>query len=146
VITPPPPIDKNIIDFRKEITHKAKICPWRPPTSGLTFRRSLFEKILPLPIPVTQSPDTCIGNVALALEKGYFLNEPLSTMRIHGKNARFTDRPIISFSQALWLKNKLPSLRKIANKIFSQGLSSYRYDGVYDKQSHEIIKIYLSNI
>jgi len=106
----------------------------------------LFEKILPLPIPVTQSPDTCIGNVALALEKGYFLNEPLSTMRIHGKNARFTDRPIISFSQALWLKNKLPSLRKIANKIFSQGLSSYRYDGVYDKQSHEIIKIYLSNI
>jgi hypothetical protein len=67
-------------------------------------------------------------------------------MRIHGKNARFTDRPIISFSQALWLKNKLPSLRKIANKIFSRGLSSYRYDGVYDEQSHEIIKIYLSNI
>jgi glycosyltransferase involved in cell wall biosynthesis len=146
-IYPPPPIDGNkIIDYRHQIVNSGKNCPWGSPTSGLSFRRYLLEKILPLPITVTQSPDTCLRIVALALEKGYFLNEPLSTMRIHGSNARFNQQPIISFSQAIWLKNKLPILRVIANKKFALALNRYWKSGIYNEECDRSIRLYLSDI
>ncbi|MBW4619453.1 MAG: glycosyltransferase family 2 protein [Cyanosarcina radialis HA8281-LM2] len=146
-IYPPSPSDRiDLIDYRHEIVNLAKNCAWGPPTSGLSFRRYLLKKILPLPLAVTQSPDTCLRIVALALAKGYFLNEPLSTMRIHGNNARFNRRPIIRFSQAIWLRNKLTVCQKIANKIFALGLKEYWKSGIYNEKYQLLIQIYLSNI
>lgn len=146
IYPPSPNCHSQVIDRRQEIVDRAKNCSWGSPTSGLTFRRSLLEKILPLPIAVTQSPDTCLRIVALAMEKGFFLNEPLANMRIHGNNARFNARPIINFSQAIWLKDKLPTLQKMANKIFSLGMSDYCNSWSYNQDCNDIIKAYLSDL
>lgn len=146
IYPPSPKYHSQVIDRRQEIVERAKTCSWDSPTSGLTFRRSLLEKILPLPMDVTQSPDTCLRIVALAVDKGFFLNEALSNMRLHGNNARFNARPIINFSQAIWLKRKLPTLQKMANKIFSLGLSTYCNSWSYNQDCNNIIKTYLSEL
>jgi glycosyltransferase involved in cell wall biosynthesis len=145
-IYPPPPDSYNkVIDFRGKALN-AEHCAWGPATSGLCFRRALLEKILPLPVAAIHSPDNCIRNVALALEKGFFLNEPLSTMKIHGNNARFTCFPIITLSQAIWTREKFPEFKKIANKMFARSLSTYQIEKKHDEYYEKNALIYYSTL
>jgi glycosyltransferase involved in cell wall biosynthesis len=145
-IYPPPPAFYNkIIDFRKQ-TLSAKHCAWGSATSGLCFRRSLLEKILPLPVAAIYCPDSCLRNVALALEKGFFLNEPLTTMKIHGSNARLSHFPVVFLSQAVWTRKKFPMLKKMTNKIFARSLGGYQTRKDYDEDYEKIALIYYANL
>jgi glycosyltransferase involved in cell wall biosynthesis len=145
-IYPPPPVSYNkIIDFRKQIL-SAKHCAWGSATSGLSFRRSLLEKILPLPAAAIYCPDSCLRNVALALEKGFFLNEPLATMKIHGNNARLSHLPAVFLSQAIWMRKKFPMLKKMTNKIFTRSFGGYRIRKECDKDYEEIALIYYADL
>ena len=82
--------------------------------------------------------------MALASEKGFFLNLPLSTMRIHGNNARYKASPQIKLEQASWMRQKSPRLRKCANKNFSYGLCNFWKPGSADLNLEKLIDDYLS--
>jgi hypothetical protein len=135
-IYPPPPENHQIeIDFRDEVIKSAKRPPWGPPTSGLCFRCSLLEKILPIPDALTHSIDGYLRNVSVSLVRGFFLNEPLSIMRIHGSNARYVlANPKIFLIEAYCTRENYPQLRKLSNKLFTWGLS-----GVWRATSVEAI-------
>lgn len=143
IYPPPPYTEERILDFRQRIQKKPKKPPWGSPTSGLCFSRSfLKEEILPIPKMMTQSPDSYLRNLALLRGKGLFLNEPLSLMRIHGKNARYmTATPKIKFSEAYWTRLKAPELSGLTNKVFSWGLSRY-WACEKDIQSETLIQEY----
>ena len=145
-IYPPPPDEHQTeVDFKDQVINNAKRPPWGPPTSGLCFHRSLLEKILPIPESLSHSMDGYLRNISVSLAKGYFLNEPLSIMRIHGGNARYVlANPKIFIIEAYWLRENFPHLRKLANKIFTWGFSEFWRVGSVEAVCKETIVKYLS--
>ncbi|MEC4984730.1 MAG: glycosyltransferase [Oscillatoria sp. PMC 1076.18] len=144
-------------DLRIPIT-KGKVNGYLPPwgipaTSALCFRRSLLEKILPMPQGETVSlSDNYIKFAALSLTKGFALSKELSIQRIHNNNI-FTNRQDekkqklrakIDILTAYWLRINFPSISKFTNNYFSGGLSLYRKINSNDAECKVIIKEYLS--
>jgi glycosyltransferase involved in cell wall biosynthesis len=70
------------LDFRHRANKFAA-----PPTSGLTFRRTLLARLFPLPAELRILTDNYIKFVMLALYAGYYVAEPLAALRLHGSNA-----------------------------------------------------------
>ena len=101
-------------------------------TSGLCFRRSLLQQILPMPESIRITSDDYLKYSAFGRGQGFVLLEKLAWQRIHGDNA-YTFRPdkqalraSIEILTAYWLRKNTPDLAKFANNIFAQGLSKYR--------------------
>ena len=101
-------------------------------TSGLCFRRSLLQEILPMPESIRITSDDYLKYSAFGRGQGFVLLEELAWQRIHGDNA-YTFRPdkqalraSIEILTAYWLRKNTPDLAKFANNIFAQGLSKYR--------------------
>lgn len=123
-----PGIDSQICDFRQQ-SQQGNIAGPIPATSGLCFRRSLLEQILPMPEIIRITSDNYVKFLALALSKGYFLNQPLVIQNIHGDNA-FSQRPEkqrvkidVAILTAYCLRKHWSSVaRQRANKIFAKGL------------------------
>ena len=65
-----------------------------PPTTGTTYRRSLLEKILPIPSVAPMGADNFTKFAAMSLERGYYSTEPLGVLRIHGSNHGSMGMPI----------------------------------------------------
>jgi len=76
-----------------------------PSTSGLTFRRSAWNTLRKMPEELSVLGDNYFKFVIMALERGYYLAEPLGLMRIHGSNM---------FSMGNWGASRLPSDVKVA--------------------------------
>ena len=123
-----PGIDSQICDFRQQ-SQKGNIVGPTPATSGLCFRRSLLEQILPMPEIIRITSDNYVKFLAMALSKGYFLNQPLVIQNIHGDNA-FSQRPEkqrvkidVAILTAYCLRAHWSTVAKQrANKIFAKGL------------------------
>jgi glycosyltransferase involved in cell wall biosynthesis len=64
------------------------ILPYMPPTSGLSLRRDIAERIFPLPLvePLVRCPDQLITRLAPLLTKVTGEDEALSEYRLHGEN------------------------------------------------------------
>ncbi|GAB4533127.1 MAG: hypothetical protein Tsb0014_18190 [Pleurocapsa sp.] len=137
-------------DFRLDM-RKGKIRFYPPSTSGLCFTRSLLEKILPMPEIFTHtSADRYIRYAAIALDRGYFLNEELTWQCIHGNNAATlrqdldnnNSREIIA---AYCLRLKFPELAKFTNRMFARGLSFY-WKNPNPTEYESIISQYFSSV
>jgi glycosyltransferase involved in cell wall biosynthesis len=66
------------------------------PTSCLSMRRGVLEKILPLPHPEawrTRADDCLVFGASLAGARKYYLARPLVRYRVHGKNLYFGCAP-----------------------------------------------------
>jgi glycosyltransferase involved in cell wall biosynthesis len=81
-----------------------------PPTTGLTFRRSAWNMIGPMPEELTVLGDNYFKFVIIALARGYYLAEPLGVMRLHGNNL---------FSMGNWGVSRFPADVKVALAIRS---------------------------
>jgi glycosyltransferase involved in cell wall biosynthesis len=68
---------------------------WRyPSTSGLAFRRTALEKIIPMDPPEWRKwPDGCLLYCAAFLGKVYALDDVLASYRAHGENTHWTANP-----------------------------------------------------
>lgn len=68
---------------------------WRyPSTSGLAFRRTALEKIIPMDPPEWRKwPDGCLLYCAAFLGKVYAIDEVLASYRAHGENTHWTANP-----------------------------------------------------
>jgi glycosyltransferase involved in cell wall biosynthesis len=66
------------------------------PTSCLSMRRGVLEKVLPLPSPEawrTRADDCLVFGASLAGARKYYLAQPLVRYRVHGKNLYFGCSP-----------------------------------------------------
>lgn len=140
-------------DFRTEIKTKGKLAFLSPATSGLCFKRSLLDLILPMP----EAERVSIGDHYLkltspALSKGFFLDRELALQKLHGDNA-YTLRndkqhlkARINVLTAHWMKINFPMLAKFTNKLFALGVGIYWRTGGVEKEYKEIAKTYLSSV
>ena len=101
-------------------------------TSGLCYRRSFLEQLLPMPESIKITSDDYLKYAAFALTPGYVLLEKLSWQKIHDNNAyTFRDdkqklRAKINITTASLLKKKIPFINKFTNNIFSLGFATYQ--------------------
>jgi glycosyltransferase involved in cell wall biosynthesis len=97
-------------------------------TSGLCFRRSLLQQLLPMPEVIRITSDDYLKYAALGLAPGYVLVADLATQRLHGNNAytaRNDRRPLrgqIHLLTAYWLAHNFPRLFCFSDKLFAVGL------------------------
>jgi glycosyltransferase involved in cell wall biosynthesis len=124
-----------------------------PATSGLCFTRLLLQQILPMPesTGVTIS-DQYLKVTALALSKGFFLDEQLAILRIHGNNTftfSNTNKQLnakILIVTAYWLRSKWPFLAKFGNKLFARGIGTSWKVGGIEAEYIEKVKSYISAV
>lgn len=136
-------------DYRV-LLQAGRIPPNLPPSPCLCFRRSLLEKILPMPTTkLMPGSDHYVKYMAAALSQGFVLNEALTLQRIHGSNMG-TLRKDKAYSKAReslftgqWIRQEFPSFRKFANKLFAVGTASTWYAGNRDPENTKIIQDYL---
>jgi glycosyltransferase involved in cell wall biosynthesis len=97
-------------------------------TSGLCFRRSLMQQLLPMPEVIRITSDDYLKYAALGLSAGYVLMADLATQRLHGNNAytaRTDRRPLrgqIHLLTAYWLHRNFPRMLCFSDKLFAVGL------------------------
>ena len=86
-----------------------KMLPGLPPTSGLSMRRAVAEKLFPLPAGMRVFGDTVIQFLAPLITAIVAIETPLAEYRVHGGNiggvARRTDahlRRWVAFEDTIW--------------------------------------------
>ncbi len=118
----------RLCDLRQE-TQRGILKFTAPATSGLCFRRSLLSQILPMPEIIRITSDNYLKLLALGLSKGFYLDEPLTNLRIHGSNAySLRDdkqglKAYIKVMTAYGVRQNWSILTKPANKLFAIGLA-----------------------
>jgi glycosyltransferase involved in cell wall biosynthesis len=142
----------NVWDFRSE-AHKGKL-PYLPfATSSLCFKRSLLQKILPMPesTNVTLS-DNYLKFISLALSKGYFLSEKLTIQKIHNSNAytlsknKLYLKARIAVHTSYWIKFNFPFLIKFSNNMFVDGIGISWCTRKFSPETNIIVEKYLSSV
>ncbi|MBE9224342.1 glycosyltransferase [Phormidium sp. LEGE 05292] len=125
--------------------------PVLPSTSGLCFRRSLLQKILPMPEAKRIGlNDGYLEFTAIALSKGLLLDRELTLYRVHGSNAysmrkdnRLVAARILTLT-AYWMRVKYPFLSKFTNNIFAAALGAFWHSGGVEPEYQEFVKKYFS--
>jgi glycosyltransferase involved in cell wall biosynthesis len=161
--TPVPPLDRSpnvsgVCDLR-DVLAKGKLTGRIPfsgfrgaATSGMCFRRSFLEKLLPMPEEIRITSDDYLKYVAFALIPGYILQEELCFQRIHDNNAytlrkdKYDLKVKITIFTAFWLKTNFPKTAKFANNIFAFGYSFFRSCPDQDPEVQSLIEKYLSSL
>jgi glycosyltransferase involved in cell wall biosynthesis len=124
-----------------------------PATSGLCFRRSLLQQILPMPEASSVSiSDNYVKFMSYALSRGFFLNRELALQRIHANNTyafrddnqQLTAR--IRVLTAYWMRIKLPSSARFTNKVLAAGIGGYWRTGGVQPEYKGVVKSYLSSV
>ena len=139
-------------DYRR-LLKSGKIPPCIPPSSALCFKRSILEKILPMPAPkIITNNDYYVKFMAIALSKGFILGDALTVQKIHGNNAATlrNDRKHLKGRKliytGIWIKQEFPHFSKFANKMVAVGTALNWKAGNTDIENGEAINQYLSSI
>lgn len=98
-------------------------------TSGMSFRRSFLETLLPIPEELRITSDNYLKYAGFGLSPGYILLEYIAYQRIHDNNA-YTLRSNVSklrldidIITAYWLRKNFPTLSTFSNNLFAYALS-----------------------
>lgn len=101
--------------FGSSLLRDGGVLPCTPPTSGLSLRRDVAERLFPLPLqkPLVSCPDQLICRLAPFLTNITREDKALSAYRLHGNNNYGPDRVTAEsfnrqmvFSEALWAAQK----------------------------------------
>lgn len=143
----------GIYDLRSSIQRgklRGKL-PFGTATSGMCLRRSLQDKILPMPETIRITSDDYIKYLAFGLSPGFVSLKKLAIQRIHGNNAytfqkdKINLRIKIQLLTAYWITTNFPAFRKFGNNIFSLGMGlSWRYRE-QNPENSDLIKNYLAS-
>lgn len=141
-------------DFRLQL-RQGKLQGFYPsPTSGLCFRRSVLEQILPMPTQFfITSADHYLRYAALAVQGGFALDEELSLQMLHGKNATtaIQYRPSLKIRTrkipvAYYLRIYFPEIGRATNYLFARGLIPYWFNPRRQPEYEFLIRDYFSRI
>lgn len=108
---------------------RAKIAYVPTATTGLCFRRSLADRLFPLP-PADSIllNDNYLKFTSLGLARGVFDERCMASQRIHGANLYASSNrdpaigALVSLTTAVALHREFPSLRRLAHKQFVRAL------------------------
>lgn len=140
------------IDFREKISEAAKMPDWGPATSGMCFRRTILESILPMPEIIKIASDNYLRYAAVFMGKGFFCNEPLSMLRIHGDNSatlrydpsKLSRKAEMRVLTAYWIRENFPGLKKLSNKLIGMGIGELKlWEKSQEQSLGELIDQYL---
>jgi glycosyltransferase involved in cell wall biosynthesis len=136
-------------DFRSQYM-RGKPVFWAAPTSGLTFRRRLLEKLLPMPRHIRITADNFLTFSTPAFAPGFYISECLSQQRIHGANAYTAKedplyKATVQLSIARGLRDSLPDLEKLSNRLFANALAAKWTAGADFQKLSDELKEYLGN-
>lgn len=141
----------GVYDFQDRIK-AGKIPPYLPPSSALCFRKSLLEKILPMPTTkATPGSDHYVKFMAVALSKGFMLGSNLTLQRIHDSNMGTLNRDVRRIRAreytytGIWIRQEFPSFRKFANKLLSVATSFSWSIENKDFENMKTMRSYLSS-
>jgi glycosyltransferase involved in cell wall biosynthesis len=122
----------------------------RTASSGLSFRREILARILPMPEVIRITSDNYIKHAALALAAGWMVAEELSWQRLHSDNAytkRMTGKErLVGRTQLLtgiFLHARHPSLHRLGRNIFCRGLGRLWATGGIDTECRELMVSFL---
>lgn len=144
--------DSRLCDFTLH-ARRGKIPFYAPPTSALSFRKSLLAEVLPMPkLPsVSLCADRYLTTAALASSPGFYLDSVLAIQYIHGNNG-FNFNPNIDkvrasckIANACALKSRYPELARYANREFGDGLTEGWKAGQIKSKFEPIIGDYWSS-
>jgi glycosyltransferase involved in cell wall biosynthesis len=122
--------------------------------SGVCLDRKIFEKMYPLPEETLLSvSDRYIKVVASSMTEGYFEDQPLAGLRVHGLNflsgsqrdKTFSMLKKITISEAYWMSKYWPQLRRFANRSIGQGIGLFHRTGEIDAYHEKLMNVYLSS-
>jgi glycosyltransferase involved in cell wall biosynthesis len=130
----------------------------RPPqiataTSGISFRRSTLEEILPMPDSIRITSDGFLKLAALALAPGWNASEGLTLQRIHGENL-YTERKDGKKRQAgklglliaTAMADRFPDLQQLGIVLFSRGLGLCLISGGLDPECRQMTRSFLGKL
>jgi glycosyltransferase involved in cell wall biosynthesis len=153
VLTEPPVFPSGRCDVRQAVrtgSLKGKLPALIPATSGLCFRRSLLEQLLPMPESITITSDDYLKFIAVGISSGFFSHIPLASQRIHGSNA-YTHNPqqqpvkaTISIETAYGMTTHFPELSQFADNLLSLGLGITWKNGRAEPRSQDLITRYFT--
>jgi len=121
-------------DFRAQLRVGRLSGLYPPPTSGLCFKRSVLDQVLPMPTGFLKTAaDSYIRLAGLSIQAGFALDKILSIQRVHGRNSATSFRYISSSPRqklkgipvAFWLRTNFPHIGKAADRLFAKGLYSF---------------------
>lgn len=115
-------------DLRTEYM-RGKPVFWAPPTTGLTFRRALLEKLLPMPPHIRITADNYLTFCAPAFAPGFYISDSLGLQRIHGANAYTAKqdpllKAVVQLSIAKGMHDSFPELTPLANRLFANAVAA----------------------
>ncbi|VXD11297.1 putative glucosyltransferase [Planktothrix serta PCC 8927] len=120
-------------------------------TSAMSMKRSLLEKILPMPEVIKITSDDYIKYLALGLTPGFVLLKKLALQRIHGNNAYTfkldkTDLRIkILCLTAYWMKKEFPQFEKFSNNMLALAMGlDWRY-GSRTEENSQLMQDYIAS-
>jgi glycosyltransferase involved in cell wall biosynthesis len=120
----------GVYDIRQPM-QRGKLTGYLPinvATSGLCFRRSLLQQLLPMPEMIRITSDDYLKYAAFGLTAGDVVLADLATQRLHGNNAytarddRRSLRGHIHLLTAYWLAVHFPTLCRFSDNLFATGL------------------------
>jgi glycosyltransferase involved in cell wall biosynthesis len=134
-------------DFRTEYRNGKPIF-WAPPTSGLTFRRNLLQRLLPMPLHIRITSDNYLTFCAPAFTPGFYVSECFSLQRIHGANAYTAKedsllKATVQMSIASGIREAMPELTRLANRLFANALAERWRAGADFQDCREKLREYL---
>jgi glycosyltransferase involved in cell wall biosynthesis len=115
-----------------------------PPTSGMSFRRRLLDRLLPMPEYIRITADNYLKMSAAALATGWFLPANLALQRIHGNNLYTLKRDraligVVDAWTALALIQTVPCAGRLARRLLSRALAcSWRHGLVATKGGQQL--------
>lgn len=138
-------------DFRSAML-QGRLSFFAPPTSGLCFRRSLLETILPMPEAFQRGADRYLVAIAPALSTGFYLEDKLTIQGIHQNNGntlqegeKFAKRRAYkALAVAYFMKQQLPEFFRMTDRIFARGLGLYWKTKYQGSREQELITKYLA--
>lgn len=136
-------------DFRKQYLH-GKPTFWAAPTSGLTFRRGVLAKLLPMPRHIRITADNYLTFSFPAFAPGFYISECLSLQRIHGSNAYTANqderlKAQIQMSIAEALRDSVPELARLSNRLFANAAAATWTAGASLRELSGELKRYLGD-
>ncbi len=140
------------VDAREMLSHGR--APYIPSaTSGLSFRRELLERILPMPEVIRITSDNYIKFAAFSIAEGWLSSETVSMQRIHSDNAytsyKTSKRRLdgrLDVLTGICLDQRFPALRLFGLKAVCRGVTLLLATGGIELELRQQISSYLRSV
>ena len=105
-------------------------------TSGLAFRRSAIEPLLPIPVELKIQADAYLGNLAIFVTAVAAIERPLAIYRIHGSNLYYHSDSVVESGT---LRRRIGTRR-----VLVDGMTAWFRSHGYDTRRPEVRTCYFA--